>query len=86
MTAKTTPLNKNSSLTGIVMGLPAHPARPGAIGEVHARPHPLVEAPRLLVQLAFMTEGGSVVDHAVLSELSRQQGIAPPDQQAATTP
>lgn len=80
--AKTTPLNKSSSLTGIVMGLPAHPARPGAIGEVHARPHPLVEAPRLLVQLAFMTEGGSVVDHAVLSELSRQQGIAPPDQQA----
>ncbi len=48
-----------SSLTGTVMGLPAHAARPGAIGEVHARPHPLIEAPRVLIQLSFMTEGGS---------------------------
>ena len=71
-----------SSLTGTVMGLPAHPARPGAIGEVHARPHPAIEAPRLLVQLSFMTEGGSTVDHAVLADLSRRQGVAAPDRMA----
>src|SRR3954471_22512528 len=64
------------------MGLPAHQGRPGAIGEVHARPHPLIEAPRVLVQLSFMTEGGSVVDHAVLTELSRRQGAAAPDRSA----
>ena len=29
-----------------------------------------------------MTEGGSGVDHAVLSELSRRLGIAAPDRQA----
>jgi len=69
-------------LTGSVLGFPAHQSRPGAIGEVHARPHPLIEAPRMLVQLSFMTEGGSVVDHAVLAELSRRQGVAAPDRQA----
>jgi uncharacterized membrane-anchored protein len=67
---------------GAVMGLPAHEGRPGALGEVHARPHPLVAAPRVLVQLSFMTEAGSSVDHAVLSELSRRLGIAAPDRQA----
>lgn len=70
------------SLTGTVMGLPAHPARPGAIGEVHARPHPSIGAPRVLVQLSFMTEGGSAVDQAVLADLSRRQGVAAPDRLA----
>ncbi|HHZ10536.1 MAG TPA: DUF3422 family protein [Rhizobiales bacterium] len=64
------------------MGMPAHPARPGAIGEVHARPHPAFEAPRVLVQLSFMTEGGSAVDQAALADLSRRQGVAAPDRSA----
>jgi len=64
------------------MGFPAHEGRPGALGEVHARPHPLVATPRVLVQLSFMTDAGSSVDHAVLSELSRRLGIAAPDRQA----
>ncbi|PAP95132.1 DUF3422 family protein [Mesorhizobium wenxiniae] len=67
---------------GSVMGFPAHQGRPGALGEVHARPHPLVEKPRVLVQLSFMTEAGSGVDQAVLSELSRRLGIAAPDPHA----
>ncbi len=62
--------------TGSVMGFPAHEGRPGALGEVHARPHPLVAAPRVLIQLSFMTEGGSGVDLAVLTELSMRLGIA----------
>jgi uncharacterized membrane-anchored protein len=69
-------------LAGSVLGMPAHDGRPVAVGEVHARPHPLIEAPRVLVQLAFMTEGGSVVDQAVLAELSRRLGIAAPDRLA----
>jgi uncharacterized membrane-anchored protein len=68
--------------TGAVMGFPAHEGRPGALGEVHARPHPLVATPRVLVQLSFMTDAGAGVDHAVLSELSRRLGIAAPDRQA----
>ena len=68
--------------TGSVMGFPAHEGRPGALGEVHARPHPLVAAPRVLIQLSFMTEGGAGVDHAVLTELSMRLGIAAPDRQA----
>jgi uncharacterized membrane-anchored protein len=71
-----------SPLTGTVMGFPAHEARANAIGEVHARPHPLIEAPRVLIQLSFMTEGGSSVDQAVLAELSRRLGIAAPEKQA----
>ncbi|PWJ86611.1 putative membrane-anchored protein [Pseudaminobacter salicylatoxidans] len=68
--------------TGSVMGFPAHAERAGALGEVHSRPHPMVEAPRALIQLSFMTDAGSSVDHAVLCELSRRLGIAAPDRQA----
>ncbi|QND54128.1 DUF3422 family protein [Phyllobacterium sp. 628] len=64
------------------MGFPAHAERSVALGEVHARPYPLVDTPRLLIQLAFMTEGGSTVDHAVLAELSRSIGIASPARDA----
>ena len=69
-------------MTGSVLGFPSHYGRAGALGEVHARPHPLIETPRLLIQLAFMIEGGAVVDQAVLADLARQQGLAPPDKQA----
>lgn len=67
---------------GSVLGFPAHGGRAGAIGEVHARPHPLVEQPRVMAQLSFMTEGGAAVDHAVLCDLSRRLGIAAPGRQA----
>ncbi|NMG41862.1 DUF3422 family protein [Chelativorans sp. ZYF759] len=67
---------------GKVLGLAAHEDRAAALGEVHARPHPLLSSPRLLIQLSFMTEGGSSVDIAVLTELARRQGIAAPDRQA----
>jgi uncharacterized membrane-anchored protein len=69
-------------LTGSVMGFPAHEERPGALGEIHARPHPLISRPSVLIQLSFMTEAGSTVDQAVLAELSRRLGIAPPDKHA----
>lgn len=82
MTADPTSLEFLPRATGSVMGFPAHEGRPGALGEVHSRPHPLVEQPRVLVQLSFMTDGGSGVDHAVLSELSRRLGIAAPDRHA----
>lgn len=65
-----------------VLGFPAHAERASALGEVHSRPHPLLSAPQLLVQLSFMTEGGSVVDNAVIAELCRRQGAAAPDKSA----
>lgn len=64
------------------MGFPAHAQRAVALGEVHARPYPLVETPRLLIQLAFMTEGAATVDHMVLGGLSRSLGIASPARDA----
>lgn len=74
---------EDSSLsTSPVLGFPAHSLRAAALGEVHARPHPLLTAPRLIVQVSFLTEGGFTVDHAVLSELSRSAGLAPPDRTA----
>jgi uncharacterized membrane-anchored protein len=68
--------------TGSVLGFAANHQRPLALGEVHARPYPLITAPRLLVQVAFMTEAGFAVDHAVLTDLSRASGIAAPDKSA----
>ncbi|WP_425419521.1 DUF3422 family protein [Oricola indica] len=63
-------------------GFPLHVNRSAALGEIHSRPAPSVSAPRALVKLCFMTEGGSTVDHAVLSELSRRHGAAPPEKSA----
>lgn len=57
---------------------PQAAARAQALGEIHARPYALVPSPRVIFQLAFLTEGGSAVDHAVMAELSRSRGISPP--------
>lgn len=65
-----------------VAGHVAHHARAAAIGEVHARPHPLVPSSRLLVQLTFVTEGGTVVDAAVIAELCRSNGAGQPERDA----
>lgn len=63
-------------------GFPVHPQRAVATGEVHARPAPSISAPRALLKLCFITDGGSSVDQAVLAELSRQHGVAPPTESA----
>lgn len=63
-------------------GFPLHAGRAAALGEIHSRPAPAVAAPRALIKLCFMTEGGRIVDHAVLAELSRRHGTAPPQDQA----
>ncbi|QND19174.1 DUF3422 family protein [Rhizobium leguminosarum bv. viciae] len=68
--------------SNVAFSFPASPMRAKALGEIHARPHVLIEGPRLIIQLAFMTDGGSTVDHAVLSELSRSRGVAPPSREA----
>lgn len=68
--------------TASVAGFSVHPNRSAAIGEIHSRPHPLLPAPRTLVQLAFVTEGGAVVDAAVIAELSRKWGLSAPDKAA----
>ena len=57
--------------------------RAEALGEIHARPFALVGKTRVIFHLAFLTEGGSVVDHAVLAELARTRGVAVPGRDAA---
>lgn len=74
--------DKTSKTMPTVLSFPSHAERAVALGEVHARPHPLMSAPRLVVQLAYTTEGGSTVDHAVLSDISKTAGLAPPDKSA----
>ncbi|WP_137156856.1 DUF3422 family protein [Rhizobium sp. FKL33] len=61
---------------------PQAPDRARALGEIHARPYVLVPSPRVIVQLAFMLDGGSGVDHAVMADLSRQRGLTPPGRDA----
>mgnify|MGYP003653562592 FL=1 len=65
--------------TATVYGMPAYADRAAAVGEVHARPHLLFEAPRGILQLAFMTEGDQARDQMAMSELSHRFGVAEPD-------
>lgn len=67
---------------GGVFSFPQAVDRARALGEIHARPYVLVSAPRVIFQLAFMTDGGSGVDHAVIAEMARQRGVAPPTRDA----
>ncbi|MDZ7823629.1 MAG: DUF3422 family protein [Ahrensia sp.] len=65
-----------------VFGFPLHPERAAALGEVHARPAPIIKTPRTLIKLCFVTDGGATVDRAVLADLSRQNGVSPPQEGA----
>lgn len=65
-----------------MFSFPQAPDRARALGEIHARPYVLVSAPRVIFQLAFMMDGGSGVDHAVMADLSRQRGVTPPGRDA----
>ncbi len=58
------------------------PERSLALGEVHARPTVLLAPSRIIVQLAFMMDGGSAVHHSVIAEMSRSRGVAPPERDA----
>ena len=59
------------------------PGRAEALGEIHARPFALVGQSRVIFQLAFLTDGGASVDHAVLAELARARGVAVPGRDTA---
>ncbi len=61
-----------------VFGFPLHAERAAALGEVHARPAPIISTPRTLIKLCFITDGGTTVDKAVLADLSRRNGVSPP--------
>lgn len=63
-----------------VYGMPALGSRQIALDEIHARPFPFVEAPRSLVQLAFMNEGNLTKDRETLAEVSSRMGAPLPDQ------
>lgn len=63
-----------------VYGMPSHAHRLVAVDEVHARPYLLIEAPRALIQLAFMNEGNLAKDRATLAEISSRMGAPLPDQ------
>jgi uncharacterized membrane-anchored protein len=60
--------------------MPSYENRRVAIDEVHARPYLLLEAPRALVQLAFMNEGNLAKDKATLAEIASRTGAPLPDQ------
>ncbi|MCB8838435.1 DUF3422 family protein [Aurantimonas sp. VKM B-3413] len=63
---------------------PADPRRASVLGELHARPFPLIELPSALVVLAFMNEDHGESDLAILSEMSVKRGVPPPAKDART--
>jgi len=59
-----------------------HMLRAAALGEIHARPHPILNSPRVVLHLGFMTEAGKTVDLAVLAELCRTRNAHLPADKA----
>lgn len=57
---------------------PAADVRARAVGEIHARPYTLIPLPRVIFQLAFLTDASLGADHKILSELSLAQGVPAP--------
>lgn len=79
MSKEPSPVQPDRRAAGGVFGFPPHPERSVALGEIHARPHPMLAKPRVLIQIAFMTEAGAANDHALLAGLSRRLEIAIPE-------
>lgn len=60
-----------------------HPQRAAALNEVHARPFHMMEAPRIVLHLAFMTDGAqSDAARARLAALCLRNGLAVPSEHA----
>jgi uncharacterized membrane-anchored protein len=60
-----------------------HPLRAAVLGEVHARPFQLIEPPRTVLHLAFLTDAaGIVADRALLAEMSTRLGLPGPGAEA----
>lgn len=57
---------------------PVAEVRARALGEIHSRPHTLLGLPRVIFQVAFLTEANFASDHAILAELSLGQGVPAP--------
>ncbi|MBO0904169.1 DUF3422 family protein [Jiella sonneratiae] len=60
------------------------PRRALVLGELHARPFPLIRLPRALVVLAFMNEDHGARDHQILAQMSIRRGVPPPARDART--
>ena len=57
---------------------PSAEIRAKAIGEIHSRPYTLLALPRVVFQIAFLTEANFTADHAILTDLSLGQGVPAP--------
>ncbi|MBK8455977.1 MAG: DUF3422 domain-containing protein [Phyllobacteriaceae bacterium] len=69
--------NRDGAAT-LVLGMLAHTGRSEAVGELHARPFPLVASPAVIIELAFMTGESAEADRDALAAVSRLGGVAPP--------
>jgi uncharacterized membrane-anchored protein len=74
---------RNAWMTQGSFGFPPADLRGRALGEIHARPYALVQAPRVIFQLAFLTESAGDNDHEMLADLSRSSGVAPPTRETS---
>jgi uncharacterized membrane-anchored protein len=57
---------------------PVSDVRARALGEIHSRPYTLIPLPRVIFQVAFLTEANFAADQAILAELSLGQGVPAP--------
>ncbi|MCO5732044.1 DUF3422 domain-containing protein [Rhizobium sp. SSA_523] len=66
-------------MAGHGFSFPPAPLRSRALGEIHSRPYTLIALPRVIFQLAFLTEGDAGRDRQILADLARGQGVAAPE-------
>jgi uncharacterized membrane-anchored protein len=57
---------------------PVADVRARALGEIHSRPYTLLSLPRVIFQVAFLTEDNFAADQSILAELSLGQGVPAP--------
>jgi len=74
---------RSARMTQGSFGFPPADLRLRALGEIHARPYALVQARRVIFQLAFLTESAGDNDHEMLADLSRSSGVAPPTRETS---
>ena len=66
------------NLSNRSFSFPIADIRARAIGEIHSRPYTLLPSPRVIFQVAFLTEANFAADQATLRELSLGQGVPAP--------
>jgi len=75
-------LSKNIAERASNTSFPMHVDYLDAVSQVHSRPVSNISNNSIILHYAFMSEGGALVPHALLTQLCKEQGEPIPDKHA----